>query len=250
MCLRSGFPGWVICCGDGRGKKRNLVNLCLWDLMLLPGAVLKMPFHPGGPPYLPHLDFGERATCRQAGTLWICLFPSFPRGRPGEASSLYLLFKFSGCFSWVLICCLRDYPPSEFVFQTSSPDESRMTVFYYMCEGMWLRSPVLVSLHLFHSWTGLFFVMQGRGVNDTCPVVGNGVSRALFWGGRCVRWLTGAPPCGKPVPGSSLWSHMEQHDPSRFRHGAPCECFGLGVEFLTPSTLSWLVPLSGSVMKP
>lgn len=35
--------------------------------MLLPGAVLKMPFHPGGPPYLPHLDFGERATCRQAG---------------------------------------------------------------------------------------------------------------------------------------------------------------------------------------
>lgn len=83
MCLRSDFPDWLICCGDGRGgKKKNLVNLCLWDLMLLPGAVLKMSFHPGGPPYLPHLDFW-RVSDLKPGSLWICLFPSFPRGRPG-----------------------------------------------------------------------------------------------------------------------------------------------------------------------
>lgn len=191
-------------------------------------------------PTLPTSSWFWRVSDLQAGTLWICLFPSFPEAgwALSEANSLYLLFKFSGCFSWVLICCLRDYPHSEFVFQASSSDESCTASFYYMWEGMWLRSPVLVSLHLLHSWTDLFFVMQRRGVNNTCPVVGNNVSTALFWG-RCVRCFTGAPPCGKPVPGSSLWRHMEQQDPGKFRHGAPCEWLGLGVEFLTPSTLSW-----------
>lgn len=194
--------------GYGRGGKKNLINLCLWDVVLLPGSVLKVSFHPGGPPYLPHLDFGEWATCRQAPFGSASSHP-FPRQAGlSEANSLYLLFKFSGCFSWVLICCLRDYPPSEFVFQTSSIDESCTASFYYVCEGMWLRNSVLLSLHLLCSWADLFFVMQRRGVNNTWPVVGKDVSTALFWA-RCVRWFTGAPPCGKPVPGSSfevVWS--------------------------------------------
>lgn len=166
MYLRSDFPDWIICCGDGRGKKKKKkhVNLCLRDLMLLPGAVLKMSFHPGGPPYLPHLHFGERATRRQApfGSASSHPFPGAGRAL-SEANSLYLLFELSGCFSWVLIGCLRDYPPSEFVFQTSSIDESCTTSFYYVCKGMWLRSPVLVSLHLFRSWTGFLFCNSEKG---------------------------------------------------------------------------------------
>lgn len=45
-----------------------------------------------------------------------------------------------------------------------------------------------------------------------------------------MRWLTGAPPCGKLIPCSCLWSHVELHDLSKFRHGAPCEWFELGVK--------------------
>lgn len=177
------------------------------------------------------LIFGEWVTWSQApfGSASSHPFPGAGQAL-SEANSLYLLFKFSGCFSWVLICCLRDYPPSEFVFQTSSIDESHTATSYYMCEGMWLKEPCFGLLHLLCSWTGLFFVMQRRGVNSSCPVVGNYVSTAFFWG----RWVRGAPPCGEPVPGSSLWSQREQKDPGKFRHGAPCEWFGFGVELPAP----------------
>jgi len=126
-----------------------------------------------------------------------------------EADWLYLLFEFSGCFGCVLRCCLRDYPSSEFVFQTSSIGESRAASFYYMCEGIWLRSPVSVSLHLFAPELAFFFffVTRTRRVNNTFLVVGNKVGTAFFWR-RCVRCLAGAPPWGKPIPCSSLWSHV------------------------------------------
>lgn len=137
-----------------------------------------------------------RASDSQAGSHPSdCLFPSAARffreacQALSAADWLYLLFEFSGCFSWVLICCLRDYPPSEFVFQTSSIDESRTTSFLlYVWRHMTKESCFGLPASICYQTSFFFFVTQGRGVNNTCIVVGNNVVQS-FSGGVWDGWL-------------------------------------------------------------
>lgn len=153
--FRSVFPGWTICCGEEKECSDpvfagiNVNARCSvedvassWRTTLSrfwKASDLQAGSHPSDLPLPIRGGFFTKACQALSAADW-----------------LYLLVEFSGCFSWVLICCLRDYPPSEFVFQTSSIDESHTTSFYYMCEGIWLRSPLLVSPHLFATELAFF----------------------------------------------------------------------------------------------
>ena len=215
---------------------KNLRDLCLQELMLMPDAVLKMTLHPGGPPHPLCLHFGKRATCRQAATLRICLFPptvSFSTEACqalSEADWLYLLFELvdasAGCWyvAWEITLLLN-------LFSKPLPLMNHAWPVLWNVWRLTIKEPCFSLPASVPSFAPelAFFVTQRRGVNNTCLVVGNDVSTVLLWR-RCVRWLTGAPPCGKPIPCSSLWSHAELRDLSKFRHGAPCEWFELGVK--------------------
>lgn len=201
--------------------------------MLMPDATSKMSLHPGGPP---RLHFGERATRRQAATLRICLFPSavsFSQRHAGLSQrptdytcSSSSVDASAGCWyvAWEITLPLNLFSEPLPLLNHARP------VLLYVWRHM-IKEPCLSLPASVPSFTPelAFFVTQRRGINNTCLAVGNDVGTVLFWR-RCMRWLAGAPPCGKPIPCSSLWSHAELRHLGKFRHGAPCEWFELGAK--------------------
>lgn len=84
MYLRSDFPDWIICCGDGRGeKKKQPCKLVFARFNALARCSVEDVLSSWRPTFSTSSPFW-RVSDSQAGTLWICLFPSFPRGRPGS----------------------------------------------------------------------------------------------------------------------------------------------------------------------
>lgn len=254
--LRSGFPAGMICCGEGTKKSpfkctgiTVRARCSVADIFLSRGSIwltfTRLPFRRGSQagshPWRLPLPIGGEVFGEACQA-------------PCEADWLYLLVEFSGCFSWVLIRCLRDYPPSEIVFQTSSIDESRTTSFCDVCEGIWLTSPVLVSLHLFPRLllNYLFIFNTGRGEGELItPASLSGVTlMPSFWGEGVCEMIDWGPSCGKQIPRSSLWSRTELSDLSKFRHGPRCKWFELLRKVLRGPVLSRAAFHNESLMKP